>query len=167
MRHAIGYAIDRDAIVRYLRRGLANVAFGLMPPQAWAFEPQTFQFTFDPAQAMHLLDEAGHPRPGRRRPAPRLQLSLRVSTSEEARLQAAVVQANLARVGHRARRPLVGASHALRRRRGAATFEMFSLQFVGGGLVDPDMMRRVFHSRRSRLPASIAGSTRTRSSIGC
>ena len=25
---------------------------------------------------------------------------------------------------------------------------MFSLQFVGGGLVDPDMLRRVFHSQQ-------------------
>ena len=25
---------------------------------------------------------------------------------------------------------------------------MFSLQWVGGGLVDPDMLRRVFHSQQ-------------------
>ena len=27
-------------------------------------------------------------------------------------------------------------------------FQIFSLQWVGGGLVDPDMLRRVFHSQQ-------------------
>jgi peptide/nickel transport system substrate-binding protein len=28
-------------------------------------------------------------------------------------------------------------------------FQIFSLQWVGGGLVDPDMLRRVFHSQQT------------------
>ena len=35
---AIGYAIDREAIVKYLRRGFATVAVGIVPPMSWAFE---------------------------------------------------------------------------------------------------------------------------------
>jgi peptide/nickel transport system substrate-binding protein len=147
VRHAIGHAIDRDAIVKHLRRGLAQKAFGLMPPQAWAFEANTFQFTHDVARARALLDQAGYRDPDGDGPLPRLRLSLRVSTSEEARLQAAVVQADLARAGI----ALDVRSSELATlfddvRRG--NFQMFSLQFVGGGLVDPDMLRRVFHSRQ-------------------
>ena len=65
VRHAIGYAIDRDAIVRYLRRGLARQAFGLMPPQAWAFEPDMFQFTHDPRRRADAARRGGIPRSGR------------------------------------------------------------------------------------------------------
>jgi peptide/nickel transport system substrate-binding protein len=38
VRHAIGYAIDREAIVRYLLRGLAIPAIGILPPASWAFK---------------------------------------------------------------------------------------------------------------------------------
>jgi peptide/nickel transport system substrate-binding protein len=147
VRHAIGYAIDRDAIVRYLRRGMARTAFGLMPPQAWAFEPDAFQFTFDPERAKQLLDESGHPDPDGTGREPRLRLSLRVSTSEEARLQAAVVQADLARVGI-ALEVRSSELATLFDDVARGNFQMFSLQFVGGGLVDPDIIRRVFHSQQ-------------------
>jgi peptide/nickel transport system substrate-binding protein len=147
VRHAIGFAIDRDAIVRYLRRGLARPAFGLMPPQAWAFEPDVFQFRYDPAESMRLLDEAGFPDPPGS--APRLRLSIRVSTAEEVVLQATVIQQDLARVGIDLE---VRSSEfsTLRDDVDKGNFQLFSLQWVGGGLVDPDMLRRVFHS--SQMP---------------
>jgi peptide/nickel transport system substrate-binding protein len=147
VRHAIGYAIDREAIVKYLRRGLARPAFGLMPPQAWAFEPDKFQFTFDPERAKRLLDDTGYPDPDGAGPRTRLSLSLRVSTAEEARLQAAVVQADLARVGI-ALDVRSSELATLFDDVAKGNFQMFSLQFVGGGLVDPDMIRRVFHSQQ-------------------
>jgi len=145
IRHAVGFAIDRQAIVQYLRRGLANVAFGLLPPQAWVFERSVFQFSYDPPRAKQLLDEAGYRDPDGDGPAPRLQLSLRISTSEEARLQAAVVQQNLAKIGIALD---VRASElaTLFDDVGKGNFQIFSLQWVGGGLVDPDILRRVFHS---------------------
>ena len=148
VRHAIGYAIDRDAIVRYLRRGLARPAFGLMPPQAWAFEPHVFQFTHDPAQSKQLLDEAGFPDPDGDGPAARLSMSLRISTNEEVRLQGSVIQQDLAKVGIR----LAIRSSELATLQDdvlKGNFQIFSLQWVGGGLVDPDMLRRVFHSKQT------------------
>ncbi len=36
VRHAIGHAIDRQAIVDHLRRGLATVADSMLPPSNWA-----------------------------------------------------------------------------------------------------------------------------------
>src|SRR5207249_6899860 len=60
VRQAISYAIDRKAIVEYLRRGLAKSAVGILPPVSWAFEPNVATFNYDPARAIALLDEAGY-----------------------------------------------------------------------------------------------------------
>jgi peptide/nickel transport system substrate-binding protein len=151
VRHAIGYAIDRDAIVTYLRRGFARKAFGLMPPQARAFEPDVFQFTYDPDTSRRLLDAAGYTDPDGEGPVPRLRLSLRISTNEEARLQAAVIQQDLARV-HIDLDVRSTELATLQEDVENGNFQIFSLQWVGGGLVDPDMLRRVFHS--SQIPPS-------------
>jgi peptide/nickel transport system substrate-binding protein len=148
IRHAVGFAIDREAIVQHLRRGLATPAFGLMPPQAWAFEPHVFQFTYDPDESRRLLDEAGYPDPDGDGPLPRLRLSLRVSTNEEVRLQAAVVQQDLARVGI-ALDILSSEFATLQDDVLKGNFQLSSLHWVGGGLVDPDILRRVFHSQQT------------------
>jgi len=148
VRHAIGYAIDRDAIVRYLRRGLAQPAFGLIPPQSWAFEPDVLTFAHDPARAMRLLDEAGFPDPDGDGPQPRLRLSLKISTNEEFRLQSTVIQQDLRRVGIdldlRSYEFATLFADVL-----AGNFQMFSLQWVSGALADPDILRRVFHSEQA------------------
>ena len=116
VRHALGYAIDRQAIVDHLRRGLARPAIGILPPASWAFDDGVFQFTHDPAKARALLDEAGYRDPDGDGPEPRLRLSLKVSTNEFIRLQAAVIQQDLKQVGHRARRAIVRVRDAVRRR---------------------------------------------------
>ncbi len=59
VRQALAYAVDYQAIIEYLRRGLAYPAVGIIPPVAWVFEPNVFSFTHDPAQAKRLLDDAG------------------------------------------------------------------------------------------------------------
>jgi peptide/nickel transport system substrate-binding protein len=148
VRQAIGYAINRDAIIKYMRRGLATPAVGLLPPQAWAFEPDVFQFTYDPAKAMQLLDEAGYRDPDGDGPLPRLHLSYKISTNEEYRLQATVIQQDLARVGIdvdlRSYEFATFYADVLK-----GNFQMYSLQWVGGALVDPDILRRVFHSQQT------------------
>ena len=147
VRHAIGYAIDRDAIVTYLRRGLARPAIGLVPPQAWAFEPAVHTFTYDPARASALLDEAGYRDPDGDGPLPRLRLSLKISTNEETRLQSTVIQQDLRRVGIDLDvRSYEFASFYADVLKG--DFQIFSLQWVGGALADPDILRRVFHSQQ-------------------
>lgn len=82
VRKAIGFAIDRDAIVKYLRRGFATTAVGIVPPMSWAFEPDVFTFRYDPAEARRLLDQAGFPDPDGDGPLPRCRLSIKTSTSE-------------------------------------------------------------------------------------
>jgi peptide/nickel transport system substrate-binding protein len=145
VRHAIGYAIDRDAIIRYLRRGLARPAVGLVPDQAWSFEPDVRTFTFDPALATRLLDEAGYPDPDGEGPLPRLKLSLKISTNEETRLQSTVIQQNLRQIGIeldlRSYEFATFYADVLK-----GHFQMFSLIWTGGSLIDPDILRRVYHS---------------------
>ena len=145
VRHAIGYAVDRQAIVDHLRRGLAQPAVGVLSPIAWAFEPGVHQFAYDPARAKRLLDEAGYRDPDGDGPAPRLQLSLKTSTDEFYRLQAAVIQENLRLVGIevdvRSYEFATFYADVL-----AGTVQMYTLQWVG--VTDPDMLRRVYHSEQ-------------------
>ena len=63
VRLAVGYAIDQQAIVRYLRRGLATPAIGIVPPMSWAHDPTVFRFERDVERAKALLDAAGYPDP--------------------------------------------------------------------------------------------------------
>ena len=71
VRQAIGYAIDREAIVKYLRRGLAQPAVGLVPPSSWAFAADAFQFTHDPGARARIARRGGLSRSRRRRSASR------------------------------------------------------------------------------------------------
>jgi len=143
VRQAIGFAIDRRAIIEYLRRGFAIPALGVLPPASWAFNPEVFAFTHDPARARALLDEAGY---GPRAPnGIRLRLSLKVSSSEFNRLQSAVIQQDLRGVGIdldvRTYEFATLYADVLQ-----GNFQMFTLQWVG--VSDPDMLRRVFHSKQ-------------------
>lgn len=143
VRRAIGFAIDRDAIVKYLRRDMAQVATGVIPPLSWAYANDQLSFTHDPARARQLLDEAGYPDPDGDGPKPRLRLTLKTSTAEVYRVQAAVIQQDLA---------AVGIELELRSMEFATLFgdiikgnvQLYTLQWVG--VTDPDMLRRVFHS---------------------
>jgi peptide/nickel transport system substrate-binding protein len=146
VRQAIGYAIDRDAIVTYLRRGFAARAVGILPPMSWAFEAEVFDFRHHPQQARDLLDRAGFPDPDGDGPQPRMQLTLKTSTVEMYRVQAAAIQHDLAQVGiaveiRSSEFPTLFADVV------RGNFQLYTLQFVG--VTDPDMLRRVFHSRQA------------------
>jgi peptide/nickel transport system substrate-binding protein len=143
VRRALAHAVDRDAIVTYLRRGYARPAVGIVPPMSWAFEGDVPDFAYDPAEARRLLDEAGFPDPDGDGPAPRIRLTLKTSTSEVYRVQAAAIQHDLARVGVavdvRSSEFQTLFADVVR-----GNFQLYTLQFVG--VTDPDMLRRVFHS---------------------
>ena len=147
VRQALGYAIDRDAIVKYLRRGFAAPAVGILPPMSWAFRREVFDFRYDSAEAKRLLDAAGFPDPDGDGPRTRLALTLKTSTSEVYRIQAAAIQQDLARVGValqiRSQEFATLQSDMVK-----GNFQMYTAQFVG--VTDPDMLRRVYHS--SQVP---------------
>jgi peptide/nickel transport system substrate-binding protein len=146
VRRAIGFAIDREAIVQYLRRGFASVAIGIVPPMSWAFERDVFTLRHDPGHARGLLDEAGFEDPDGDGPQPRFRLTLKTSTSEVYRVQAAAIQHDLADVGIeldiKSSEFQTLFADVVR-----GNFQLYTLQFVG--VTDPDMLRRVFHSRQA------------------
>ncbi len=147
VRRALGLAINSAAIIEHLRRGLAIPATSIVPAMSWAHAADLQAVPYDPAAAARLLDEAGHADPDGAGPAPRFRLTLKTSTAEFVRLQAAVIQQDLARVGVaveiRTHEFATLYSDVLKGR-----FQLFTLQWVG--VTDPDMLRRVFHS--SQMP---------------
>ena len=151
VRQALAYAIDRHAIIEYLRRGLATPAAGILPPVSWAFAPDMFSFTYDPSRARTLLDEAGYPDPDGAGPQPRFRLSLKISNVEFNRLQSTVIQENLRAIGVeldvRTYEFATLYADVLK-----GNFQLFTLQWVGGAVADPDILRRVFHS--AQVPPS-------------
>jgi peptide/nickel transport system substrate-binding protein len=149
VRQAIGYAIDRQAIVDYLQRGQARQTAGMVPSMSWAYTDDLFAFTHDVAKAQALLDEAGYRDPDGPGPAPRLRLVLKTSTAEAYRVQAAAIQQQLGEAGIaldiRSYEFATLFSDVVR-----GNVQLYTLIFTGGSVADPDILRRVFHS--SQVP---------------
>ena len=145
VRHALGYAIDRQAIVDYLRRGLARPAVGILPPASWAFDAGRVPVHARSREGARAPRRGRLPDPDGDGPEPRLRLSLKVSTNEFIRLQAAVIQQDLKQVGIdldvRSYEFATLYADVLK-----GNFQLFTLQWVG--VSDPDMLRRVFHSKQ-------------------
>lgn len=145
IRQAIAEAIDVNAIIKYLRRGLAEPATSVVPPMSWASATDLRPIEHDPAGARQLLDEAGYPDPGDGHP--RLQLTLKTSTAEPYRVQAAVIQRDLADVGIACEIRTAEFS-TLMADVEHGNMELYTLQWTG--VTDPDILRRIFYS--SQVP---------------
>lgn len=59
VRQAIGYAIDREKIIKELLYGQARVADSILPPESWAFSAGT-KYSYDKEKAKQLLKEANY-----------------------------------------------------------------------------------------------------------
>ncbi len=58
VRQAIAYAIDRQSLIQNLLLGFGEIAHSIIPEESWSYSPgQTY--SYDPARAKQLLDEAG------------------------------------------------------------------------------------------------------------
>lgn len=58
VRQAIAYAIDRQSIIQNLLMGFGKIAHSIIPEESWSYSAgQTY--SYDPATAKRLLDEAG------------------------------------------------------------------------------------------------------------
>lgn len=148
VRQALAYAVDANAIVEYLRRGIARQATGLLASQGWAYDPTVTRYAHDPARAKSLLDEAGYPDPDGDGPRMRFRVSLKVSTAEEFRMQAAVIQQDLREVGVDLDvQSLEFATMFADVVKG--NFQLVQMQWAGGATIDPDIVRRVFHSQQT------------------
>lgn len=62
VREAIGYAIDREKIVKELRNGIGNAAMqGFIPKGMPSYNPALSGFTYNPDKSLELLAKAGFP----------------------------------------------------------------------------------------------------------
>ena len=59
IRQAIGYAIDREKLIKELLFGQAKIASSILPTESWAYSPGT-QYTYNPSKAKQLLQDAGY-----------------------------------------------------------------------------------------------------------
>jgi peptide/nickel transport system substrate-binding protein len=59
VRYAITSALDRNAMIQAIRLGHARPLDGPYASALWAYEPNVFKLSYDPAHAAQLLDQAG------------------------------------------------------------------------------------------------------------
>jgi peptide/nickel transport system substrate-binding protein len=101
VRQAIAYAVDREGLIAKLLLGLGKIAHSIIPEESWAYSPgQTY--SYDPAKAKQLLDEAGFRDPDGDGPRMRFDkpVIFKLSGSSIAgRQYAGVIQNNLKLVG--------------------------------------------------------------------
>ena len=143
VRQALAFATDREALIRYLLHGQAEVANGILPPAHWAFEPNVTRYALDVARAEQLLDSAGFPRQSN---GTRLHITLKTSTDEQFRLIGAALQDQWRRAGIELElRPLELATLLSDAVKG--NFQLNLLRWIGANN-DPDFFEFAFSSRR-------------------
>ncbi len=142
VRQAVACAINRPLIINTLLGGHAQLASSLLPANHWAWNGDVAHYDYDPARALHLLDEAGY-RPDHN--GIRLHLTMKTSTQEDTRLLAAVLQQQLGKVGIALDlRSYEFATFYADVTRGA--FQMYSLRWVGAN-EQPDIFSYMFASK--------------------
>ena len=138
VRKAIAYAIDREAIIKYLWRGEARPATGVIPIGNWCYTPDVTTYPYDPERARELLGEAG--KSG-------LSFGFRTSTDETQRTLAAVFQQQLKEVGIemtiQTNEPATFSADIEK-----GNFQTYSRRWIGGNN-DPDIFNLIFHSERT------------------
>jgi peptide/nickel transport system substrate-binding protein len=143
VRQAIALAIDRPAIIASLWRGHARLAESLLPEGHWAAaaHDQLTQYPHDPTRAQALLDAAGYRAD---KTGVRIRLTLKVSTEEETRLLAAVLQQQLRAAGIQLsiRSAEFGTFYSDVTK---GAFQMYVLKWVGSN-EDPDIFRYMYSS---------------------
>ncbi len=59
IREAISYAINKEAIINALFKGLGSTSTGPYPKNAWYFNPKAKYHEYNPKKAIRLLEESG------------------------------------------------------------------------------------------------------------
>lgn len=143
VRQAVAQAIDQEAIIRHLLKGLATPATGLLSPAHWAYESSVRRFNYNPAEAKRLLDKAGFPDPDGAGPRPRFKLTYKTTTLDLSRRIAEAFKEQLYRVGIEVEvRTYEWGTFFGDIKKG--NFHLYSLSWVG--ILDPDLYFHLFHS---------------------
>lgn len=134
VRLALGYAINRKEIIKYLMRGFATPANSVLPQYLWAYEPDVFTFSYNPELAKELLKQAGYKE---------ITLEFRCASTRLSRELSQILKDQLSQAG-------------INLRVNCSEFSSFYTQIVDGnfqlyflmwvGISDPDIFRYIFHS---------------------
>lgn len=135
VRMALGYAIDRDAIIKTVWNGLAVPAYGPLPPWHWAYNPNGTKLEYNVAKAKSLLAQAGYTSGG-----PEIQLMFPNSTTSTA--MGTIVTSQLQAAGFKVT-PKTGEVNSLYSTVFNRTFQAFAM-YGNTGLFgyDPDIWYR-------------------------
>jgi peptide/nickel transport system substrate-binding protein len=156
VRQAIAYAIDRESMIKNLLLGYAKTAHSIIPEESWAYSSGQ-KYTYDPAAAKTLLDEAGFKDPDGDGPQMRFSKPVvyKVSGSSAAgRNYAGVIQNYLKEVGIPVSIETAEQNTVFDEvRRGH--FQIFYSQWVGGNQ-DPIFYKDLFAS--SEIPTETRAS---------
>jgi len=145
VRQAIAYAIDRESIVKNLLQGQARIAHSILPQESWAYSTEQKTYSYDPAQAKKLLDEAGFTDPDGDGPRLRFAepLSFKISASNAVTRQfAGVVQNSLREVGIPVNIETLE-DNTLREAQRNGQYQLTTGRWVGGNQ-DPIFLRDLF-----------------------
>jgi peptide/nickel transport system substrate-binding protein len=156
VRQAIAYGIDREGLIRDLLLGQGKIAHSILPEESWAYTPGK-HYSFDPAAAKKLLDEAGFKDPDDDGPQMRFTkpIVFKVSgSSVSAKNYAGVIQNYLKNVGI----PVsieTGELNTLFDELRRGNFQIFYGQWVGGNQ-DPIFFKDLFAT--SEIPTETRAS---------
>lgn len=161
VRQAICYSVDRESIVRDLQLNQARVAHSILPEESWAYSPG-IRYTYDPAKAKQLLDEAGLRDPDGDGPQMRFSkpIIFKISSASIATRQyAQVIQNSLRQIGVPIEIETLETVSLLAQLRNGQ-FQMTTSRWVGGNQ-DPTFLRDLFAT--SEIPTQErAGRNRSR-----
>lgn len=142
VRQAIAYALHREPYIHYVWRDFARPASSVLPPESWAYDPDVTHYSYDPARARRLLDNAGYSAMN----GIRFHIVMKTSTEESSRAMAAVFQQQLSDIGialdirsFEFATFFSDVSHG--------EFQVYSLRWVGGN-EDPDFFDYAFSTAR-------------------
>ncbi|HKV48978.1 MAG TPA: ABC transporter substrate-binding protein [Candidatus Acidoferrales bacterium] len=141
VRQALDYATDRASIIHYLLHGQARIAWGVLPPNSWANNPNLHPRPYNPMKAEQMLDAAGLRRGA---DGVRFHLTLKTSTDEAPRLLGETLADEWKKVGIALTlQPLESATFFSDINHGS--FQMYTLRWIGGNN-DPSFFQFVFSS---------------------
>jgi peptide/nickel transport system substrate-binding protein len=161
VRQAIAHAVNREGIVRDLLLGQARVAHSILPESSWAFDAGQ-KYSYDPARARQLLDEAGFRDPDGDGPRMRFDkpLVFKIPSGNAATAQfVGVIQNSLKEVGVPASIETLEINTLIPQLI-QGQYEMTTLRWVGGNQ-DPVFLFDLFHS--GEIPAAGRTNVRNRS----
>lgn len=145
VRQAIAYAIDRESIIKNLLQNQARLAHSILPQESWAYSTEQKTYSYDPAQAKKLLDEAGFRDPDGDGPKMRFEqpLSFKISASNfVVRQYVGVMQNSLREVGIPINIETLE-DNTLRDAQRSGQYQLTAGRWVGGNQ-DPIFLRDLF-----------------------